>query len=230
MTAENIKPEKKETEEVKEIKKTEEKQTRPSVVELEEKPKASAEKTEKKEEKRVEKEFIIPLRRVFKKTASYKRVPKSIRAIKIFLVKHMKFYERDVNKVKLDKYLNEFIWTRGIKNPPSKVKIKAFVDGDFIRAELAELPQKLKFKKEKLERREKKGAAETPKKKEAEKQDVSEEAKEEKAEEKKLEKEKQASVIEAGQKMEKASAKQTKHQTKYPKQQKTQPRRMSLEK
>lgn len=214
MAEENIKLEKEGTEEKKEVEKTEEK------------PKTSV---EKKEEKRQEKEFIIPLRRVFKKTASYKRVPKSIRAIKIFLVKHMKFYERDVNKVKLDRYLNEFIWARGIKNPPSKVKIKAFVDGDFIRAELAELPERLKFKKEKLERREKKGTAETPEKKEAEKQEVSEEAKEEKAEEKKLEKEKQASVIEAGQKMEKATAKQAKHLAKTSKQPKHQ-RRMALAK
>src|SRR3990167_7181621 len=102
-----------------------------------------------------EREFIIPLRRKFKKTASYRRAPKAIRAIKEFLVRHMKVYDRDLKKIKLDKYLNEFIWTRGIKNPPSKIKIKAFVDGDFIRAELSELTEKLRFKKGKIEKREK---------------------------------------------------------------------------
>jgi large subunit ribosomal protein L31e len=229
MTEESIKSEKERTENKKEEnKKTETEEKKEEVKKTNEKPKVDAEKAEKKEEKRVEKEFIIPLRRVFKKTVTYKRVPKSIRAIKLFLVRHMKVYERDVNKIKLDKYLNEFIWARGIKHPPSKVKIKAFVDGDFIRAELAELPENLRFKKEKLERREKKGA-EAPKKKEAEKPEVSEEAKEEKAEEKKQEKEKQAAVIEAGQMMEKATAKQAKHQVKESKQPKHQ-RRMALQK
>ena len=223
MTEEKIKPEKEETEEAKEIKKIEEKPETTEAKKPEEK-KAKVETTEK----RIEKEFIIPLRRIFKKTASYKRVPKSIRAIKLFLVRHMKLYERDVNKIKIDKYLNEFMWARGIKNPPAKIKIKAFVDGDFIKAELAELTEKLRFKKEKLERREKR-AAEVPKKKEVEKQEVSEEAKEEKAEEKKIEKEKQAAVVEAGQKREKATAKQAKHLAKTSKQPKHQ-RRMALQK
>src|SRR3989304_1747657 len=103
-----------------------------------------------------EREFIIPLRRKFKKTASYRRAPKAIRAIKEFLVRHMKIYDRNLKKIKLDRYLNEFIWTRGIKNPPAKIKIKAVVDGDFIRAELAELPERLKFRKEKQGKRGKK--------------------------------------------------------------------------
>ncbi|MEK6896960.1 MAG: 50S ribosomal protein L31e, partial [Nanoarchaeota archaeon] len=106
-----------------------------------------------------EREFIIPLRRKFIKTAEYRRAPKSIRAIKEFLVRHMKLYDRDLKKIKVDKYLNEFIWRRGIKNPPSKIKVKAVADGEFIRAELAELTEKLRFKKERLEKRDKMAAA-----------------------------------------------------------------------
>jgi len=128
-------------------KKVEEKkeETRPSDAEL----KKTEHHAEKKEEK-AWKEFIVPLRRKFGKVARYRRTPKAIRAIKEFLVRHMKMYERDLKKVKLDKYLNEFIWTRGIRNPPSRVRIKAIVDGDVIRAELAELTEALKFRKEKL--------------------------------------------------------------------------------
>src|SRR3989304_5584071 len=118
-----------------------------------------------------EREFIIPLRRKFKKTASYRRAPKAIRAIKEFLVRHMKIYDRNLKKIKLDRYLNEFVWTRGIKNPPAKIKIKVVIDGDFIRAELAELSETLRFKKDRLEKREKKTAAapKAPKKEELEK-------------------------------------------------------------
>ncbi len=183
------------------------------------------EKAIKKEEKKPEgKEFVIPLRRIFGQTARYKRVPKAIRGIKQFLLRHMKMYERDLKKVKLDKYLNEFVWTRGIRNPPSKIKVRAVIDGDVIRAELSELTEKLKFKKERLERRETKVAA--PKKKEPEKPGVEAKTEEEKAEEK----EKKAAVVEAGQKIEKAAAQKAKHQAKMSKQPKTQPRRMSLQK
>ena len=193
-------------------------------------------KPETKKEEKIWKEFIIPLRRKFMKTAPYRRAPKAIRVIKEFLVRHMKFYDRDLKKIKLDRYLNEFIWTRGIKNPPSKIKIKAFVDGDFIRAELAELTEKLRFKKGKIEKREKEAVSTAPKRKEPEvPEEASEKTGEEKAEEEtrlekaKLEKEKKASVVEAGQKMEKAAAKKMKQETKVSKQPKRQ-RRMALQK
>ena len=188
-----------------------------------------AEETKKPDTKKEEKkgkEFIIPLRRKFIKTAPYRRAPKAIRVIKEFLVRHMKVYDRDLKKIKLDRYLNEFIWTRGIKNPPAKIKIKAFVDGDFIRAELAELTEKLRFKKGKMEKREKEAVSTAPKEKGPE---VPEEASEKTGEEKAEEKEKKASVVEAGQKMEKAAAKKMKSETKVSKQPKRQ-RRMALQK
>ncbi|MGA2130257.1 MAG: hypothetical protein ABSG05_01420 [Candidatus Pacearchaeota archaeon] len=187
-----------------------------------------SEKKEEKAEKRQEKEFIIPLRKTFRNTVIYKRTPKAIRTIKEFLLRHMKFYDGNLNSVKIDRYLNEFIWARSIRNPPAKVKIKAFVDGDFIRAELAEFPESLKFKKQRMENREKKAETEKGKKKESEK---TEEVKEKTEEEKKEEKEKKSAVVEAGKQMEKTTAKQAKHQVKgAPKQQKTQPRRMALQK
>ncbi len=182
-----------------------------------------------------EREFIIPLRRKFIKTPEYRRAPKSIRAIKEFLVRHMKIYDRNLKKIKLDKYLNEFIWRRGIKNPPSKIKVRAVVDGEFIRAELAELTEKLRFKKEKLEKRGKMAAAVSPKEKvpempvevpeKIETRPEAAKSEEEKAEEK----EKKAAVVEAGQKLEKDAAKKMKHQMKISKQPKRQ-RRMALQK
>ncbi|MDP3992560.1 MAG: 50S ribosomal protein L31e [Candidatus Pacearchaeota archaeon] len=182
-----------------------------------------AEETSKPETKKEGKEFIIPLRRKFRKTVSYNRAPKAIKVIREFLVRHMKVYDRDLRKIKLDKYLNEFVWNRGIKNPPAKIKVRAFIDGDFIRVELVELTEKLKFKKGKLEKRERKTEKAAPKKEEL--AEVTEKTVEEKAEEK----EKKAAVVEAGQKMEKIAEKQAKHQTKISKQPKRQ-RRMALQK
>jgi len=194
-------------------------------------------KPETKEEEKKGKEFIVPLRRKFRKTAGYRRAQKAIMAIKEFLARHMRIYDRDLKKIKIDRYLNEFIWKRGIKNPPTKIKIKAVVDGDFIRAELAELTEKLRFRKEKLEKREKEAAAVAPKEKIRELEEPVEvpekmetrpgvaKSEEEKAEEK----EKKAAVIEAGKELEKAAAKKMKRETKVSKQPKRQ-RRMALAK
>ena len=169
----------------------------------------------------IEKEYIIPLRRKFKHSVRYKKTPKAIKTIKEFLVRHMKVRDKDLNKIKIDGYLNEVIWQRGIKNPPAKVKVKAVKEGDIVRVGLVDFPTKLKFKKLRLEKREKAGEEVTKKKKKVAKE---EEKPTEKVEEEKREKkEKAKAVAEASQKMEKATAKKSKHQaggkTKEPKRQ-----------
>jgi len=212
---------KEETKEDKKEERAKEKEEKRPEVKKEEKKEVG-----KKVEEKAGKEFTIPLRRRFKKTARYRRTPKAVMAVKEFLARHMKVYDRDLKKIKLDKYLNEFIWTRGIRNPPPRIRIRAVVDGDFIRAELAELPERLKFRKEKLEKREKKAAEVTPKVKAAK---VPVETPVKTEEEKAEEKEKKAAVVEAGQEMDKAAAKKMKRETKVSKQPKRQ-RRMALAK
>lgn len=194
----------------------------------------TAKKPETKSEK-VEREYIIPLRRKYQHVARYKKTPKAIKIVKEFLVRHMKVYDRDLNKIKIDRYLNEYLWFRGIRNPPFKVKIKVYKEGEIVRAELAELPTKLKFKKLREEKLEK-TAEETKKKKktlmEKAKEGVQKKPEEVEqsdtlkgtSEKKEEEKEKKAAVVEAGQKMEKAKAKEMRQQkggkTKEPKRQK----------
>ena len=39
------------------------------------------------------------------------------------------------------------IWSRGIKNPPHKIKVKAVMEGGIVKVELADYPEKLKYKK-----------------------------------------------------------------------------------
>ena len=163
----------------------------------------------------IEKDYIIPLRNKWKRVPRYKRANKAIKTIKEFLVKHMKIRDRDLRKVKVDKYLNEVIWSKGIKKPPTKIKVKAIKKGDSIRAELSEMPEKLKFKKLREEKMKKK-AMQVVEKKKAVKKEAEEVKKPEEEkqteEEKKEEKEKKSAVVEAGKEIEKAAAKKVKHE------------------
>ncbi len=171
-----------------------------------------ADKTKNPKTEKIEREYVIPLRKGWAKATRYKKANKAIKAVKEFLVRHMKIRDRDLNKIKIDKYLNEEIWSRGIKKPPAKIKVKAIREGDMVKVELAELPTKLKFKKEREEKREKKAAeAEKRKRKKPEEKPKEKTEEEEKKEEAK---EKKAAVVEAGQKMEKELAKKARHQAK----------------
>jgi len=107
---------------------------------------------------KVEREYVIPLRAEWSKVQSYKRANKAVKAIKKFLVRHMKIRDRDLRKIKIDKYLNEEVWHRGIKSPPIRIKVKARMDGENVIVELANPHEKLKFKKAREEKKEKKGA------------------------------------------------------------------------
>ena len=161
-----------------------------------------------KQTDKFEREYVIPLRAEWSKTPRYKRANKAIRAIKEFLVRHMKVYDRDLNKIKIDKYLNEEIWFRGIKKPPAKIKVRAIKNGEIVRVELFALPDKLKFKKAREEKREE-GAA----KKKTEHVHAGEQKPEEKTEEqKKNVEEKKASTVEATEKFEKQEHKKAQQQ------------------
>lgn len=178
---------------------------------------------------KVEREYMIPLRWEWNKVPRYKRANKAVKAIKEFLARHMKIYDRDLKKIKIDRYLNEFVWFRGIRNPPAKIKVKAVKEGEIVKVELSELPEKLKFKKARKEKSEQKAEEKGKKKKEVEKPEEKIEVKPEEAEKKEETAEKKATVIEVGQQMEKEIAKQTKHQTKQSKQPKR-PVRQALQK
>jgi large subunit ribosomal protein L31e len=99
------------------------------------------------EKTNTEREYVIPLREKCRPAARYKKTPKAVKTIKEFLARHMKVYDRDLRKIKIDSFLNEYLWFRGIKSPPSKVKVKARKEGENVIVELAEMPNKLKFKK-----------------------------------------------------------------------------------
>jgi large subunit ribosomal protein L31e len=164
-----------------------------------------------------EKEFVIPLREKCRPVARYKKTNKAVKTIKEYIVRHMKIRDRDLRKVKIDSYLNDALWSRGIKNPPHKIKVRVHMDPESNVAivELADMPKKLEAKRAREEKREKAAAEAGMKKKKAAKPEEPVKP-EEKTEEQKKEdfEEKKASVVEAGKEMEKAQHKQTRHASK----------------
>ena len=119
-----------------------------------------------------EKIYTVPLRKEFLKVAKYNRSKKAMKALKEFLLRHLK------EEVKVGKYLNEEL-TKRRRNPPGKIKIRVEGEKGKYKAELVNAP------KEKKE--------ETPKKKKLlERLTKKDEKKPEKEEEKKKEETKEA--------------------------------------
>jgi len=86
---------------------------------------------ETKETKKVlERTYVIPLRSEWLKAPRYKRAKKAMRAIKEFLAKHMKVENRDMDKIKIDPWINRAIWMRGIRKPAHKITVKAIKDSE----------------------------------------------------------------------------------------------------
>ena len=91
----------------------------------------------------LEREYNVPLRREFLKTANWKRTKKAAKALREFLVKHMKS-----DNVKIGKYLNEEVSKRR-KNPPGKIKIRIDGEKGKYKAELINAPKEEVKKEEK---------------------------------------------------------------------------------
>lgn len=152
-----------------------------------------AKKKEEKEAKVVlERIYVVPLRREWLKVPKYKRAAKAIRGLRAFLFKHMKATE-----VKIGKYLNEAIWSRGMRNPLHKVKVEAKKDEKgIVFAELVGAPKKEeKEEKKKKDKKEEKPKASPAASKEAAKVEGKE--KEEKKEQPKTKKKevKEAEIV-----------------------------------
>ncbi len=173
-------------------------------------------KIEEKKEK-IEREYIIPLREKGRSVPRYKKTPKAVKTVKEFLVRHMKIRDKDLNKIKLDRFVNETLWVRGIKNPPHKIKVKAIKSGENVKVELVDIPEKLRYKKAREDKIEAK-AKELLEKRKSMMQKAKESFQQkpeqpvQTEEEKKEEKEKAKAGAEAGEKMKKAAAKEVKRQ------------------
>ncbi len=106
-----------------------------------------------KQTNKLEREYTIPLRREWTKVPSYKRTAKAVKAIKEFIAKHMKVHNRDLDKVKIDSYLNNEVWYRGSSTPPARVTVKAVKTGDVVHVTFVTDPERVKFARERHSRR-----------------------------------------------------------------------------
>ncbi len=114
---------------------------------------------------KLERTYIVPLRKEFMKVPAHKRAKRAVRALRAFLVRHMKS-----ENVKLGNLVNMQIWARSMKNPPRFVKVTAIKDEDgAVTAELfgkhyvdvnAEIEKQKKSTEEKKEKKADKKEAE----------------------------------------------------------------------
>ena len=174
-------------------------------------------------------EYIIPLRREWRKVANYRRAGRAAKHIKKFIAKHMKVPDRDVSKVKLDIYLNNEVWFRGKQRPPAKIKVRARKEGDLIKVTLAEIPEHIKFLKAKHQKFHKEDEKSVKEKETTSEEPIKPtEINEKQAEDKKKnESEKERSVAELRAKQAKQDVKMQEHSSKH---KETPIRRLALKK
>ena len=66
----------------------------------------------------MERTYIIPLRKELAKVPPSKKAKRAVTAVKSFLMRHM-----HADEVGIGAELNEYLWSRGIENPPHKVEV-----------------------------------------------------------------------------------------------------------
>jgi len=150
---------------------------------------------DEKAEKKDEREYIVPLRKGCDKTPYYRRTKRAIRVLKLFIIRHMKIYDKDMNKVKVE-----------LAEMPAEIKFRMEKE----KKRFIEKP-----KEEKAEDKAKEEKKEEVKEDIGEKDKVEDKAKEE--EKKEVEKEKDKSVEAAEKIRELEQKKERKHEAKWPK-------------
>ena len=104
------------------------------VAEEEEVEEEEAKKGKKEEEEIVEERiYTIPLSRAWIQPPK-KRTPRAIRIVRSFIQKHMKIKTEveeegeEPEKLVLSNEVNQKIWSRGIKEPPRNIRVRAVKD------------------------------------------------------------------------------------------------------
>jgi ribosomal protein L31E len=91
--------------------------------------------------------YTIPLRKGYSHKPVWKRTNAAVMTLREFLERHTKMVPKILPE------LNEYLWIRGNKKPPARVKIKVMVKDGFAYANLEDkeiiIPEKEEKKKEK---------------------------------------------------------------------------------
>jgi large subunit ribosomal protein L31e len=90
----------------------------------------------------VERVYTVPLRKEYLKQTRIQRANRAVNALQKFLIRHTK-----AEKVRVSPMVNDFIWQRGAKKPPSKVKIKVRIEAGVATARLPEEKEVIKEEK-----------------------------------------------------------------------------------
>lgn len=110
------------------------------------KKKVKSKKEKNKEVIELEREYIVPLKKGVLNVPHYRRAKKAVRVLKEFIAQHMKVRDRDLNKIKIDMYLNNELWFKGIKKPANKIKVKAKKIDGIVYVELADISETVGYK------------------------------------------------------------------------------------
>lgn len=110
----------------------------------------------------MERLMVVPLRKA-RRGSSERFAPKAMKYLKAFVARHMKAQE-----VLVGSELNEFIWSKGARNPPRRVQVKSTKKEGKAYVEIASVSQEKwnVFIGGKKEEPKKKKKAEPPKEKE----------------------------------------------------------------
>ncbi len=66
-----------------------------------------------------ERVYIVPLYKAFRYKRGLHRAKKAVKFLRSFMERHMK----DPN-IRISEEVNELIWSRGIRNPPRRIKVR----------------------------------------------------------------------------------------------------------
>lgn len=103
----------------------------------------------------IERIYTIPLRRAFSKAPNWRRTERAVNELRSFMQRHMK-----CDNVKIGKYLNLEMWSKGRKNPPARIQVKAIkdkekvkdVEVEVVRVELVNAPIEVKKDKKDIKK------------------------------------------------------------------------------
>jgi len=87
-------------------------------------------------EEPMERIYQVPLSKVYERPRN-KRATLAIRAIRKFIARHM---NAEIDKVWIDRSVNELVWARGIQKPPRRIRGKAvkFPEDELVEVSLPE--------------------------------------------------------------------------------------------
>ena len=83
--------------------------------------------------KTIERVLTLNLKRYILRASRFKRAKKAVKALRDLLTRHSK-----AKVVKISTRLNQYIWSRGIKKPPTKVKVRIIKKDNIAYVDLAE--------------------------------------------------------------------------------------------